>query len=145
MIVNWSDPTYSFENGKRPSIDGEIKEDETNPKDALGYAKPPIHLVPPILEILTSLAFKDGAIKYGPFNWRDKKVKWTVYYGAAKRHLACAFDGEDIDPVSGCYHLAHAVACLAILMDAESCGCLIDDRPINGASSEVINKFTERK
>lgn len=115
-----------------------------NPKDALAVKKPPIHLVPPILEILTSLAFKDGSEKYGPFNWRDKKVKWTVYYGAAKRHLSSAFDGEDIDPISKVHHLAHAAACIAILMDAEACNCLIDDRPLKGPSAEVINKYTEK-
>lgn len=125
------------------SIDNKI--DTTNPKDALGYSKPPIHLVPPVLELFASLAFKDGAVKYGPFNWRDKKVKWTVYYGAAKRHLASAFDGEDIDPISGVPHLAHAVACIAILLDAESTDCIIDDRPIKGASAKVINEYTEKK
>lgn len=113
-----------------------------NPKDAIGYKKPPIDLVPPVLEILTSLAFRDGAKKYGPFNWRKRKVKWSVYYAAAKRHLASAFDGEDIDPLSGVPHLAHMVACIAILMDAETTGCLIDDRPTKGGSSEVIEKYT---
>lgn len=119
--------------------------DSTNPKDLLAIAKPPIHLVPPIQSILTSLAFKDGAIKYGPFNWRDKKVKWTVYYAAALRHLYSAFDREDVDPVSKVQHLAHASACIAILMDAEATNCLIDDRPIKGPSSEIITKYTIKK
>lgn len=113
-----------------------------NPKDAIATKKPPIDLVPPILEILTSLAFKDGAKKYGPFNWRERKVKWSVYYAAAIRHLKSAYDGEDIDPISKVQHIAHASACIAILMDAESTNCLIDDRPVKGASASIIEKYT---
>lgn len=116
--------------------------DEANPKDILGIKRPPLHLVPPCLEIYTSLAFRNGAEKYGPFNWRDKKVKWSVYYTAARGHLAQAYDGEDVDPISGAYHIAHAVADLAILLDAMSLDCLIDDRPTKGASSKIIEQYT---
>lgn len=122
-----------------------VTKDDTNPKDALAIKKPPVHLVPPVLEILTSLAFADGAIKYSPFNWRDKKVKYSVYYGAARRHLAQAYDGEDFDPVSKVMHLAHASACIAILMDAGANGCLIDDRPLKGPSSKVIEEYTKKE
>ena len=116
--------------------------DQTNPKDLLGIKKPPVDLVPPILEILTSLAFRDGAIKYGPYNWRQKKVKFSIYYAAIKRHLAALFDGEDTDPISGVPHIAHASACIAIIMDAIATGNLIDDRPTKGASNKVIEQWT---
>jgi hypothetical protein len=118
-------------------------EDETNPKDLVAVNKPPIELVPPIQEILTSLAFKDGAVKYGPFNWRTKKVRYSIYYAAATRHLKSAYDGEDIDPISKVMHLAHASACIAILMDAWATGNLIDDRPPAGSSSKIINEYME--
>jgi len=42
----------------------------TNPKDRIGIKKPPIHLVPPVAIIHEAMAFKDGADKYGPYNWR---------------------------------------------------------------------------
>lgn len=126
-----------------------LKSQETqmgeNPKDLLAVKKPPIHLVPPIQEVLTSLAFQDGAIKYGPFNWREKKVKYSVYYAAAIRHLKQVYDGEDIDPISKVPHLAHASACIAILMDAAACGCLVDDRPAKGATSKVIEEYTKKE
>jgi hypothetical protein len=32
------------------------------------------------------------------------------------------------------HHLGHAIACLAILLDAQEAGMLVDDRPILGAS-----------
>jgi hypothetical protein len=120
-----------------------VEVDDSNPKDRLAVKKPPIELVPPIQEILTSLAFKDGAEKYGPFNWRDKKVKYSIYYAAAKRHLNSAYDGEDVDPISKVMHLAHASACIAILMDAWATGNLIDDRPKAGPSARIINEFME--
>lgn len=117
-------------------------DDTTNPKDLIGATKPPIELVPPIQEILTSFAFKDGAHKYGPFNWREKKVRYSIYYAAAIRHLKSAYDGEDMDPGSGVLHISHASACIAILMDAMATGNLIDDRPIAGASAEFIRNYT---
>ncbi len=117
-------------------------DDQTNPKDLLGIKKPQIDLVPPILEILTSLAFRDGAIKYGPYNWRVKKVRFSIYYAAIKRHLAALWDGEDRDPISGVPHIAHAAACIAIIMDAHATGNLMDDRPMPGPSSKTIESWT---
>lgn len=74
-------------------------------------------------------AMKDGAEKYGPFNWRETDVRAEVYYNAAMRHLMQWFQGEDKARDSGVHHLGHAMACMAILIDAEQQGCLIDNRP----------------
>jgi hypothetical protein len=117
--------------------------DDTNPKDLLGLRKVPLRLVPSSLIIWTAMAFKDGAKKYGPFNWRTKKVRYTVYTEAAQRHILQAFDGEDFDPISMCLHLAHAIACLGIIIDAMVTGNLIDDRPPPGGASALINQLTE--
>jgi hypothetical protein len=76
----------------------------------------------------------EGASKYGRTNWREGGVKWTVYYDAAMRHLQAAFEGEEADPDSGLPHLAHAMACLVILIDAEMTGHLVDDRQYGGAN-----------
>jgi hypothetical protein len=88
------------------------------------------------------MAFGDGAGKYGPYNWRGNKVKASVYIAAAKRHLAAWLDGERLAPDSGVHHLGHARACLAILLDAEATGNLVDDRPPSGTASELIAALT---
>lgn len=114
----------------------------TNPKDAIGRTKPPLHLVPPTAAILESLVFALGAKKYGAYNWRSTAVAGSVYVAAALRHLFAWFDGQDNDPESGISHLAHARAGLAIMLDAESVGMLADDRPRPGAAAELIRRHT---
>src|ERR1043166_9425284 len=79
-------------------------DDLTNPKDRLGTDKPNIWTIPPASIAYLSKIMELGAKKYGAFNWRSKKVKWTIYYSAAMRHLMAALDGEDADPESGYPH-----------------------------------------
>ena len=52
-------------------------------------------------------------------------------------------DGEDIDPDSGNTHLAHAMASLAILIDALESGNVVDNRPPKGAGAFVLDKYKE--
>ena len=104
----------------------------TNPKDALGIKKAPTFYIPtqPVFE--EGLVMLTGARKYGPFNWREKGVRFSVYYDAARRHLDAFKEGQDVDPESGLSHLAHARACLGIVMDSIAIGNLVDDRPKPG-------------
>jgi 5'(3')-deoxyribonucleotidase len=118
--------------------------DTTNPKDLLGIKKPQLHLVPRSAIIRMAQAMADGAAKYGPYNWREKAVRATVYQSAADRHLAAWLDGEDHATDSGYHHLAHAAACLAILIDAIETGNLVDDRPTPGAAGRLIAELTEK-
>lgn len=115
---------------------------DPNPKDLIGKSKPQMHLIPPVAEVLTAKVFELGAAKYGPYNWRDHDVQATVYISAARRHLAAWLDGEDDDPESGVTHLAHVASCMAILMDAQRNGKLIDDRPPGGKAAAVIRELT---
>jgi hypothetical protein len=69
-----------------------------------------------------------GARKYGRFNWREHTVTVSVYTDAIMRHLMAYVDGEDLDPESGINHLAHVMACCAVLLDAKAMGKLNDDR-----------------
>lgn len=114
-----------------------------NPKDRIGRTKPPLHLIPPAAEIAEAVVMGLGATKYGPYNWRSANVQATVYVAAAKRHLAQWLDGQDDDPESGVSHLAHARACLGILLDALATGHLVDDRPPPGAASALIHQFSQ--
>ena len=115
-----------------------------NPKDRISAGKPALHLIPPAAEIAEAVVMALGAKKYGPYNWRSASVRGTVYISAARRHLAQWMDGQDDDPESGVSHLAHARACLGILLDAIATGHLVDDRPPPGAASELIAAHTAR-
>lgn len=102
-----------------------------NPKDAAALDRVPFHIYPPAGHVLGTMACLDGAIKYGPYNWRERDISLTQYVGAIIRHCQKILGGEDIDPESTFKlpHLAHVNATSAILLDAEKAGALIDDRP----------------
>lgn len=112
-----------------------------NPKDALGMAKPDLSVIPPAAELHLASAMMDGARKYGAFNWRENAVLCRVYVAAARRHLLQFLDGENVDPTSGVHHLGHAMACCAILLDAQETGNLSDDRPLPGAAGDMIRRW----
>lgn len=119
-----------------------MSNDLENPKDRVGAHKPPLHLIPPAAELLESMVMALGAKKYGAFNWRTSSVKASIYVAAARRHLLQWFDGQDDDPESGVSHLAHARACLGILLDAIATNHLVDDRPPPGVSADLIEQLT---
>lgn len=126
-------PAHSFEtDSRRPG---------PNPKDLVGIKKAPLHLIPAVAKVAMAGAFADGANKYGAYNWRSHPVLASIYRAAAERHLDAFFDGEDMDPVSKVAHLGHAMACCAIMLDAASCGNLIDDRPVPGRAGEVQRAY----
>lgn len=122
--------------------------DQTNPKDKLGIKKAPLRLVPPALEIYTSLPMMVGGVKYDPYNWRGKAVRQSIYLEAAKRHILALLDGEDTDEETGGPHEASVAACMAIVLDARATGNLIDDRPPKGAAAQAlkdVQKILESK
>lgn len=118
---------------------------DPNPKDAAGRAKLPLHLWPPAASALGSLGLLEGALKYGRNNWRATPVYASIYVAAAKRHLDAWFDGQDTAPDTGVPHLGNALACLAILVDAEAHGTLIDDRNfVPGATDHGYDNLTHK-
>jgi hypothetical protein len=117
-------------------------EKPTNPKDLIGSNKIPLHLWPETASALGSMALLDGALKYGRSNFREIGVRASIYFDAARRHLQFWFEGEDTDPDSQLPHLAHALACLAILVDAAAAGKLNDDRMVTGGYRELVNELS---
>lgn len=109
-----------------------------NPKDAEGLKKAPLRLVPPSALVAMSRVMKLGGDKYGPYNWRDNSILYTVYIEAAMRHLLALADGEDKDPESGESHAAHVMACMGILIDAITVGVIKDDRYKSGKLPELL-------
>jgi hypothetical protein len=123
--------------------------DTTNPKDLLGVKKVSTSKFPAAALIHGAHAMMNGADKYGPYNWRGNKVRATIYLDACERHLIAYREREQIAADSGVHHLGHAIACLAIILDAEETGNLIDDRPEKGEGTlnalSRINRQIETK
>lgn len=113
-----------------------------NPKDAIGSGKLPLHLWPTTATALGSLGLLDGMLKYGRSNFRVIGIRASIYVDAAKRHLDAWFEGEDVDPDSGLPHLAHALACMAILVDAQAAGTMADDRSCPGGYRKLVTELT---
>lgn len=124
---------FLFSGGKAPV-------ESNNPKDKIGRTKVPMHLVPSVAIAHTALAMRDGANKYGPYNWRANDVAATVYLSAAERHIRSWLEGEDNATDSGIHHLGHAMACLAIMLDAQEGGNLVDDRPLKGPLPYMLQR-----
>lgn len=111
----------------------------SNPKDIIGSGKLPLELVPDTATAYMALSFLEGALKYGRYNWRIAGVRASIYRAAMQRHIMKWWNGEDVDTHidpetgqdigTGVPHLASVMACCAIILDAEVCGMLADDRP----------------
>ena len=99
-----------------------------NLKDIAARHKVSMSLVPEIANIELAQAFRDGAKKYTPFNWRDTPVNLSVYTDAIYRHLALFNAGQDRASDSGLHHLTHIMSGCAIVLDAILNDTLIDDR-----------------
>lgn len=87
------------------------------------------------------VAMLNGSLKYGRANWRRIGVKASIYVDACQRHLSAWFEGREADE-EGVPHLASALACLAIIVDAEAAGTLIDDRQVSGGHAELVERLT---
>jgi hypothetical protein len=127
----------------RPRVTGG---DATNPKDLVGVRKVSLTKLPPVAVLHAAHALMNGAGKYGPYNWRDRAVRASIYVDACERHLNAWLDGEEDATDSGVHHLGHAIACLAILLDAQEAGKLVDDRPLQNAGGfcRVLDRLNRR-
>jgi hypothetical protein len=116
----------------------------TNPKTLIGVKKVSLSCVPPSSLIELARAMMNGASKYGKMNYRDSSVEASIYVDAAFRHILSWYDGEQNAEDSGVHHLGHAMASLAILIDAAEQGTLIDDRPKPGKASAMLERYREK-
>jgi hypothetical protein len=113
--------------------------DPRNPKTLTGTRKVPMMSVVPMTALIHAAeAFRYGAFEaprvdgkkgYGPFNWREQPIESSIYVDAAMRHLSAWQDGTELDPDSSVHELGHAIATIAIILDAIAYGTLIDQRP----------------
>jgi hypothetical protein len=93
----------------------------------------------------TAWVHKLGSEKYGSHNWRKTGVCASTYVNAILRHLNAWRDGEDLDPESGISHIAHVACCCNILLDAEYCGKLQDDRSKVNSYDKLHELLSELK
>lgn len=112
------------------ALQGQHARENVNPKhvQAQKEGKIPFEFIP--LRTLTGAArvLQHGAAKYGRKNWRKDKIMASTYQGAIMRHLSAYYEGETVDPDSGCNHLSHIIANCMVMLDATYEETLIDDR-----------------
>ena len=119
--------------------------DQANPKDAAGRAKLPLHLWPASATAFGSIGLLEGELKYGRNNFRATDVAASVYVAALRRHIDDWMEGAENADDTGSPHLGNALACLAIIVDAQVNGTLIDDRnfvPQAGAYGRLVAMLT---
>lgn len=122
------------------SGDGKPNTKPSNPKDVIGSKKLSTSLVPTAVVRYAALSFLEGASKYGRFNWRVTGVRLCIYIDALERHTMKLKEGEWQDPVTGVPHLASIIACSGIILDANECGMLTDDRsPVSPAAIDMLD------
>lgn len=114
----------------------------SNPKEIVGSGKLPLHLWPTTATAMGCIALLDGMGKYGRTNYRVHGVRASVYVDACKRHLDAWMEGEEVAEDSGVPHLAHALACLAIIVDSQAAGKLVDDRLVEGGYKGLVELLT---
>lgn len=115
----------------------------TNPKDAIGNDKLPVHLWPFSATAYGCIGLANGMLKYGRMNWREAGIRPTIYIDACIRHLVDYLEGNDCDPEDGVHNLSAALASLAILVDAISTDTVNDDRNYNGKGWRVARAAME--
>lgn len=103
--------------------------ESVNPKDLVGMEKPPMSAVPPAVLTEIGIAFLEGELKYGRFNFFEAPVAASAYYDALHRHVGAWYMGEDIDPKSGMHHLTKGICTLIVMRAAILHGSWKDDRP----------------
>lgn len=118
-----------------------------NLKDIAACHKVSLSLVPEVALIELAQAFRDGATKYTPFNWRRSPVNLSVYMDAMHRHLQLYNAGQDKASDSGLHHLTHVMSGCAIVLDALLNDTLIDDRhPMNNptALEDLLEEYRKK-
>lgn len=109
-----------------------------NPKVGAASKKYSLRYMPLSANIEANRALENGAEKYGLCNWRDTNVKASVYIDAALRHIAQWQEGQEQASDSTVHNLGHAMASLAIIIDAQAQGVLIDDRPTASKDTDFL-------
>ncbi len=121
--------------------------DDVNPKDMAARDKVPMWSLPSIGAVHGAMSTGDGMRKgYKAYNWRDKPISMMEHIGAIERHIAALKDGEDYVTDGMASHLGCVISTASIILDAQQCGSLDDDRPTPGLTSaaDALEDYRER-
>lgn len=113
----------------------------TNPKAAHGALKAPLGFSPKLAILEMEGVMAGGAYKYDAYNFRESAIDAMTYIGAINRHFALWEDGEDLDDESHRPHLAHIMACCALLLDSSASGKLVDNRSKTGLIKGTLEQI----
>jgi len=116
----------------------------SNPKDRMATSRLDLSLFPQTAIAYGALAFTEGDLKYGGYNWRVAGVSANVYVAALFRHVFKWYNGELEDIETHVPHLASAIACLSVIIDAVECGKLNDDRPPKADMAKLLGEFESK-
>jgi hypothetical protein len=114
----------------------------SNPKDIIGAGKLPLSLWPATATAMGSIGMMNGLTKYGRDNFRAIGIRSSIYVDAALRHLIAWNEGEECDQDDLVPHLAAALACIAIIVDARAAGKMTDDRKVEGGYTQLVKELT---
>ena len=100
-----------------PNINARVLAEKVGAKHDQGkprYDLIPVHAEAEFVDVLTF-----GATKYAPNQWRNVEGARERYTAAAMRHIAAYRMGETHDQESGKHHLAHAMCCMAFIIELD--------------------------
>jgi len=84
--------------------------------------KPRTDLMQPRALLAYARVLGFGAKKYAPHNWRLVPDARMRYAGAALRHVLAYLTGETRDPETNENHMAHAMCCVAFVLELDEEG-----------------------
>lgn len=102
---------------KQPSIESRVLSEKVGAKhdqDKLRYDLVPVVAEAEFVGVLTF-----GADKYAPNNWKRVDGARDRYVAAALRHISAYRSGFMLDAESNRHHLAHAMCCLAFIIELD--------------------------
>ena len=85
-------------------------------------------LVPAFAQEQYAKVLTNGAEKYAQRNW-ERGMPWSKVISSLKRHTQAWERGEDFDPETGIYHMAHVMCNAAFLVEYYRIYPQGDDRP----------------
>lgn len=114
-----STPITTLPNSSEPTSNGALRYDD---------GKIRYDLIPADALEALALVYTKGAIKYAPRNW-EKGMSWSRCFGSLMRHSWAFWKGEEIDPETGCHHMAMVAWNALALCAYQKRGIGEDDRP----------------